>query len=127
MDSSQCKGSKDYAATTCLAELKEHLSTHANDNHLSNTIQHLEACNKLFENGFLSHNKITSQDRSVIVSFDEGFWFFVGWCDDAILNNVVIERDDQKRSYHGRPGTASVSLIMALKTLFPVSSQTCLC
>ena len=91
------KAAKIMQQPHVLAEMKEHLSTNDNDSHLCNTIQYLEACNKLFENGFLSHHKITLRDRSVIESLDEGFWFFIGWCDDAILNNVVIERNDQKQ------------------------------
>ena len=51
------KAGKIMQRPDVLAEMKELLSTDTNDSHFSNTIQYLEACNKLFENGFLSHYK----------------------------------------------------------------------
>ena len=79
-----------------LAQLKEYFETHRNDKRLMNTIQYLDACNKLFERGLLSHEKISVGQRNVIELMEDGFWFLVGWCDDAILNNVSIESNRQK-------------------------------
>ena len=43
------------------------------------TYGYLSACNKLFENGFLSHSRITQNDRSVLHHIDNGYSFFVQW------------------------------------------------
>lgn len=42
-------------------------------------IQFLEATNKLFENGFLSHRKISSADETTLASIRTGFSFFCHW------------------------------------------------
>ena len=50
------------------------------------TLQYLEACNKLFENDFLSHEKIVSVDSSVLKNIDEGYKYFTSW-----LSTVLSE------------------------------------
>ena len=90
------KAAKIMQQNHVLADLKEYFENHKNDKRLMNTIQYLDACNKLFERGLLSHEKISVGQRNVIELMEDGFWFFVGWCDDAILNNVSIESNRQK-------------------------------
>ena len=90
------KAAKIMQQSHVIAELKEYSDSHSNDRSLSNTIQYLEACSKLFENGLLSHDKISLGHRDVIESMENGFMFFVGWCDDAILNGVPVESNAQK-------------------------------
>ena len=46
----------------------------------------LEACNKLFENGFLSHGRISNMESDVLKSINNGYRFFSSWL-DQILNN----------------------------------------
>lgn len=43
------------------------------------TLRYLEACNKIFEGGFLSHDKVCDLNCKVIRSIKEGFSFFVAW------------------------------------------------
>lgn len=43
------------------------------------TLQYLEACSNIFENGFLSHKKVTHMDSPVLKSINEGYCFFVNW------------------------------------------------
>ena len=90
------KAAKIMQQPHVLAELKEHSDRNRNDRSLLNTIQYLEACNKLFERGLLSHDKISLDNREVLESMENGFMFFAGWCDDAILNYVPIESNSQK-------------------------------
>ena len=52
------KAAKIMQQPHVLAELKEHSDRNRNDRSLLNTIQYLEACNKFFESGLLSHDKI---------------------------------------------------------------------
>ena len=66
-----------------LAELKEHQATTQNDRHVHCTIQYLDACNKLFEQGTRSRNFSQNGRR-------------MGWCDEAIMNSVPIESNKQK-------------------------------
>ena len=49
-------------------------------------LKYLEACNKLFERGFLSHDRITDMKSDVLKSIDEGFQFFVNWSNEILLN-----------------------------------------
>lgn len=46
---------------------------------MRDTISFLEASNKLFENGFLSHRKITSLDSTVVDNILSGLLFFTDW------------------------------------------------
>ena len=43
------------------------------------SLKYLEACNKLFENGFLSHSKIVSIQSPVLQSIQEGYSYFTSW------------------------------------------------
>ena len=43
------------------------------------TLQYLEACRDLFENGFLSHKKITTMKSEPLVSIHKGFTHIKRW------------------------------------------------
>ena len=63
-----------------IAELKEYIHTES-PHVLSSqdlTVQYLQACNKMFENGLLSYTPIRSTDSTVLHNIDEGFHFFYG-------------------------------------------------
>ena len=61
-----------------LSELFQYISDHPVQPD-TNTFKYLEACSKIFEKGFLSHDKITSSSSEVLKSIDEGFTFFTNW------------------------------------------------
>lgn len=42
-------------------------------------LKYLEACHKLFEKGFLSHERITSADCEVLKNINEGYTYFKDW------------------------------------------------
>ena len=42
-------------------------------------LKYLEAYNKLFENGFLSHKQVLSLQSPVLKSIDDGFSYFTTW------------------------------------------------
>lgn len=46
------------------------------------TLSYLEACNKIFEQGLLSHEKVSSSDHQVIINIKDGYQFFKGWLDE---------------------------------------------
>ena len=52
--------------------------------HVETTLNYLEACNKIFEKRFLSHDWVMSLESDVLKNISQGFKFFSGWL-DAIL------------------------------------------
>ena len=52
-------------------------------------MQYLEACNKLFENGFLTHRRIFDLDSCVLKNIYEGFTFFSKWHDELTGKGTV--------------------------------------
>ena len=90
------KASKVMQQNHVIAELKEYIHTASPlvKSSLDLTVQYLQACNKMFENGILSHTPIKSTDSTVLHNIDEGFHFFMGWCDDAILQHINIAACD---------------------------------
>ena len=86
------KASKIMQQDHVISEIKEYISTTNPNNKcsLELTVQYLQACNKMFENGILSHTAIKNADSVVLQNIDEGFHFFMGWCDDAILEHINI-------------------------------------
>ena len=50
------------------------------------TLSYLEAVNKIFEKGLLSHDKVTDGDDEIFASISEGLEYFIEWCDKAIEN-----------------------------------------
>jgi len=68
-----------------LTELYDYVSKHptADDNaSVTLTLRYLEACKKLFEEGFLSHKRVSSCDSSVLASIRTGFNHFANWHKD---------------------------------------------
>ena len=49
---------------------------------VSNTLKFLVACQKLLENGLLSHSKVTHMKSDVICSVEDGYLFFTNWLDE---------------------------------------------
>ena len=45
----------------------------------SETLAYLEACNQLFEQGFLSHGCIRNQDLEILRNINKGYSYFSGW------------------------------------------------
>ena len=46
------------------------------------TLEYLQACNNLFERGFLSHKKVATVDCEVLSNISKGLQFFQRWLDD---------------------------------------------
>ena len=53
------------------------------------TLKYLEACNLLFENGLLSHNKVSSKERQVLLNIKEGYNFFSTWLDQVYRKGTM--------------------------------------
>ena len=49
---------------------------------------YLEACNKLFENGFLTHQRIFDLDSCVLRSIHEGYTYFCKWYDELSAKGI---------------------------------------
>lgn len=43
------------------------------------TLQFLEACNLMFEKGFLSHDIISVRNKQVLINIEKGYAFFCKW------------------------------------------------
>ena len=43
------------------------------------TWEYLQACHKLFESGFLSHDKVDNMDSPVLQNIDDGYKYFTSW------------------------------------------------
>ena len=54
------------------------------------TLKYLEACNKMFEKGLLSHKRITSVDSEVLTSINTGFQYFVSWHKDLAAKGLCL-------------------------------------
>ena len=89
------KASKVMQQDHTLAELKEELSLHPNKS-LSLAIQYLEACNRLFEQVMLSHGPIKPGQTQILNKMKDGFYFFMGWCDEVIGSRMDITSYTQK-------------------------------
>uniref|UniRef100_A0A1X7V628 Transposable element P transposase-like RNase H domain-containing protein n=1 Tax=Amphimedon queenslandica TaxID=400682 RepID=A0A1X7V628_AMPQE len=66
-------------------EMKEHLAT----------LEYLKACNKLFEDGILSHQKVDQLSSKVLKNIDEGYAFFKKW-KDSFSNDANLREPTQK-------------------------------
>lgn len=54
------------------------------------TLNYLEACNSMFEKGFLSHEKITSMDSDTLKSIEKGYQFFTDWLSQITVEGIEI-------------------------------------
>ena len=48
------------------------------------TLKYLTACSQLFEQGFLSHKRVSIKEREVLVNIEKGFCFFSEWLQSII-------------------------------------------
>ena len=53
------------------------------------TLSYLEACNKIFERGLLSHDKVATPDCRVVLNLQEGYDFFTKWLDKIYEQGVL--------------------------------------
>ena len=60
------------------------------------TLKFLEACNKIFERGLLSHDKVTSPDSHVVTNITEGFKFFSTWLDGIYAEGLILNNCNAK-------------------------------
>jgi len=74
-----------------LAELAEYIDTKPEDGpSASLVVKYLQALNNLFENGFLSHEKIESADCLLLQRMETGYKFFVQWLDSALDKGILV-------------------------------------
>ena len=72
-----------------LGELQWYIQQHPKPDDADTTsevLKYLEACNLLFEQGFLSHSRIRSLDSQVLKNIDQGFSYFAEW-----LNSILAK------------------------------------
>ena len=50
----------------------------------------LEACNLLFEKGFLSHEKVSSMDSTVLQSISSGYQYFMSWLSTQLSEDNLL-------------------------------------
>ena len=53
------------------------------------THQYLEACNQMFEKGFLCHHKICSLDSTVLQNISDGFNYFSAWLSTLLSEGIL--------------------------------------
>lgn len=74
-----------------IAELSEYIQNNPADaENVEKAIDYLDACRQLFERGILSHEKITSEQSSVLQNMSDGYAFFVGWADYAWEKGKIL-------------------------------------
>jgi len=56
---------------------------------VSETLAYLKACSLLFEQGFLSHDRIRSMDCDIIKNITQGYEYFSGWLSSTLDKNTV--------------------------------------
>lgn len=56
----------------------------------SETTEYLEACNLLFERGFLSHDRIRGINSDIIKNINKGYHYFSGWLTDLIEHGMYM-------------------------------------
>ena len=52
------------------------------------TLEYLEACNLLFERGFLSHDRVRSTSAEVLQNINNGFRYFTNWLDSLLTKGM---------------------------------------
>ena len=53
------------------------------------TLEYLESCNRLFERGFLSHDRVRSMTADVLQNINNGFSYFTKWLDSLLTKGTV--------------------------------------
>ena len=72
---------------------------------VSETLAYLKACNLLFEQGFLSHDRIRSMDCDTMKNINKGFEYFSGW-----LNSIL----DKGMGTHTHTHTHTLELLLLI-------------
>ena len=54
------------------------------------TLVYLETCNLLFEQGFLSHDRVRGTDSDVIKNINRGYEYFSKWIDGILEKGMCI-------------------------------------
>lgn len=52
-------------------------------------IKYLTACNLVFERGFLSHDKVSAKESTVLDNVRKGFTFFSDWLESILQEGIV--------------------------------------
>ena len=55
------------------------------------TLKYLEACNKVFENGLLSHERVTNLESEVLKVYNGGIQFFCKWHQSLLKPGTVTD------------------------------------
>jgi hypothetical protein len=64
-----------------LSELRTYSQSVTEANSTASTLEYLQACNNLFERGFLSHKRVAAMDCEVLTNIAKGASFFQKWLD----------------------------------------------
>lgn len=57
---------------------------------LDETLQYLQACHNLFEEGFLSHERITDMESTLLKNIDEGYEYFTSWLSTLLSEGTYL-------------------------------------
>ena len=92
------KAAKIMQQEHVIAEINEFIAINnpGSKSSLILTVLFLEACNKMFEHGLLSHTHVKNLDNPILKNLNDGFHFFMGWCDDSVLNNINFSSSETK-------------------------------
>ena len=72
-----------------IAELGEYLDSKPKDASSAKLVlRYLQALHKLFEEGFLTHERITSLQSSILTQMESGYNFFTHWL-ESLLDQVT--------------------------------------
>lgn len=72
-----------------IAELGEYLDSKPKDASSAKLVlRYLQALQKLFEEGFLTHERITSLQSSILTQMESGYNFFTHWL-ESLLDQVT--------------------------------------
>ena len=77
-----------------LSAIRE-ISEKSNSESHAAAAEYLEACNKIFERGILSHSKITDLQSPALMNIQSGFSYFQQWhrhlqetCPGVLIDNI---------------------------------------
>ena len=85
-----------------LGELQWYIHQHPKPDDADTTLEvlkYLEACNLLFEQGFLSHSRIRSLDSEVLKNIDQGFSYFAEWLNSILAKGMYTHTHITLRSF----------------------------
>ena len=84
-----------------LTELCEHVhQSNSSDCDPTNlTRDYLIACNKVFERGILSNNKITADDKAIMHNIQDGYLYFENWWEQLNAGGNFKPTNSQERRF----------------------------